>query len=202
MNKHLLPANASPLERLAAQAFAQIERTPVPLRQLWNPDTCPVELLPILAWTFSVDRWSESWPEQMKRDAIKGAYFIHAHKGTLGALRRVVEPLGYLLEVVEWWQESPPGVPGTFRLLIGLDGQAITEEIYNELELLVDDAKPVSRHLSSMGVSASVYGAAYIGAFTMDSNVLHIYPPPQRNINVSHPLTWAVREHVIDTLDI
>lgn len=202
MRPHLLPANASSLERLAASAFAQIEHTPVPLRLLWSPDDCPVELLPILAWTFSVDRWSENWPERMKREAIKAAYFIHAHKGTLGALRRVVEPLGYLLEVVEWWQDSPPAIPGTFRLLVGLDGQAITEEIYNELELLIDDAKPVSRHLSSMGVSASVSGAAYIGAFMMDNSVLDIYPAQQRDINVSNPLTWAVREHVIDTLDI
>lgn len=202
MSNQLLPANASPLERLAAQAFAHIERTPVPLRQLWNPDTCPVELLPILAWTFSVDRWVESWPEHIKREAIKDAYFIHAHKGTLGALRRVVEPMGYLLEVVEWWQDSPPRTPGTFRLLVGLEDQSITDEVYNELELLIDDAKPVSRHLSSMGVASSIAGVAYMGAFSMHNDLLTIYPPQQRDITVSQPLTWAVREHVIDTLDI
>lgn len=202
MNSHLLPANASPLERLAAQAFAHIERTSVPLRQLWNPDTCPVELLPILAWTFSVDRWVESWPEHIKRDAIKDAYFIHAHKGTLGALRRVIEPLGYVFEVVEWWQDTPPGTPGTFRLLIGLDSQSITEELYAEMELLIDDAKPVSRHLSSMGVASSIYGTTYVGGYIMDSSTMNIYPPQQRDITVSNPLTWAVREHVIDTLDI
>lgn len=113
MAARLLPTNASELERLAAEAFAQIERTPIPLRELWNPDTCPVELLPILAWSFSVDRWSQAWPVSAKRNAIKAAYFIHAHKGTIGALRRVVEPLGYLIEVREWWQEAPLGVPGT-----------------------------------------------------------------------------------------
>ena len=50
MAARLLPTNASELERLAAEAFAQIERVPVPLRDLWNPDACPVELLPYLAW--------------------------------------------------------------------------------------------------------------------------------------------------------
>lgn len=202
MSGPLLPANASPLERLAAEAFAQIERTPVPLRLLWNPDTCPVELLPILAWTFSVDRWREHWPEQMKRDAIKAAYFVHAHKGTLGALSRVVEPLGYVLETIEWWQESPPAVPGTFRLMVGVSGQAITEEIYNELELLIDDAKPVSRHLAGMGVALYVTGGEYIGSYQQDSSVLTVYPAQPRTITATSPLNWAVREHVIDIMEI
>lgn len=52
----LLPRNASDLERQAAQALAQIQRVPIPLRQLWNPNTCPAELLPYLAWSLSVDR--------------------------------------------------------------------------------------------------------------------------------------------------
>ncbi len=33
-------------------------------------------------------------------------------KGTIGAVRRVVEPLGYLINVTEWWETSDP--PGTF----------------------------------------------------------------------------------------
>ncbi len=44
------------------------------------------------------------WPEATKRAVIRDAYFIHCHKGTIGAIRRVVEPLGYLIEVREWWQ--------------------------------------------------------------------------------------------------
>ncbi|MGC6821114.1 phage tail protein I, partial [Pseudomonas aeruginosa] len=49
----LLPRNASELERLAAQALAEIQRVPIPLRTLCNPDTCPANLLPYLAWAFS-----------------------------------------------------------------------------------------------------------------------------------------------------
>ena len=136
----LLPPNATELERLAAEALAQLQRVPVPLRELWNSDTCPAELLPYLAWAFSVDRWSSAWPERAKRDAIRAAYFIHAHKGTIGALRRVVEPLGYLIEVREWWEEGPLGVPGTFRLLVGVLDTGITEAMYQELTWLIDDA--------------------------------------------------------------
>ena len=93
-DNRLLPVGSSPLEVAAARACADIENTPVPLRHLWNPDNCPANLLPWLAWAFSVDRWDESWPEETKREVIRSAWFIPAHKGTIGAVRRVVEPLG------------------------------------------------------------------------------------------------------------
>lgn len=202
MAARLLPGNAHELERLAGEALAQIERVPVPLRDLWNPDTCPVELLPYLAWAFSVDRWSPSWPESAKRAAIRAAYFIHSRKGTIGALRRVVEPLGYLIEVREWWEEVPLGVPGTFRLLIGVLDTGITEEMYVELTWLIDDAKPVSRHLVSLAISLDIHGTENIGAVLTSGDELDIYPPASRDIEVGGPLTWGAREHVIDSMDI
>lgn len=202
MTAHLLPPNAKELERLSAEALAQIKRVPVPLRDLWNPDTCPVELLPYLAWAFSVDRWSSAWPESAKRAAIRAAYFIHAHKGTIGALRRVVEPLGYLIKVHEWWEEVPQGVPGTFRLLVGVLDTGITDEMYAELSWLIDDAKPLTRHLVGLAISLDISGTEYIGAVLTTGDELDIYPPATRDIEVSGPLVWGAREHVIDSMDI
>lgn len=202
MAARLLPANATELERLAAEALAQIDRVPVPLRQLWNPDTCPVELLPYLAWAFSVDRWSKSWPESAKRAAIRAAYFIHAHKGTIGALRRVVEPLGYLIEVYEWFEEVPAGVPGTFRLLVGVLDTGITDEMYQELTWLIDDAKPLTRHLVGLAISLDIAGTANIGVVLTSGDELDIYPPASRDIEVGGTLAWGSREHVIDSMDI
>ncbi|MGK3945332.1 phage tail protein I, partial [Streptomyces caeruleatus] len=89
-DSRLLPVGSSPLEVAAARACAEIERTPVNIRALWNIDTCPENLLPWLAWAFSVDLWIENWPEGTKRAVIRDAYFIHCHKGTIGAIRRVV----------------------------------------------------------------------------------------------------------------
>lgn len=128
-DSRLLPTGSSPLEVAAAKACAEIEKTPVSIRELWNPDTCPANLLPWLAWAFSVDRWDEKWPEATKRAVIRDAYFIHCHKGTIGAIRRVVEPLGYLINVTEWWENSDP--PGTFRLDIGVLESGITEAMYH-----------------------------------------------------------------------
>lgn len=145
MARPLLPGNATALERLATQALAEIERVPVPIRDLVSPERCPVALLPYLAWAFSVDRWEAGWSEATKRQVIRSAWFVHAHKGTIGALRRVVEPLGYLIRVTEWWQTTPTGPRGTFALDIGVLDSGITEAMYESLTLLIDDAKPLSR---------------------------------------------------------
>ncbi|HEJ4809009.1 TPA: phage tail protein I [Pseudomonas aeruginosa] len=198
----VLPGNATQLERLAAQALADIQRVPIPLRTLWNPSTCPVPLLPYLAWAFSVDRWDSKWPESAKRAAIRAAYVIHSRKGTIGALRRVVEPLGYLIEVHEWWQSSPAGVPGTFSLLVGVLETGITEEMYEELTWLIDDAKPLTRHLVGLSISLESTGALPIGGAIYDGDEIDIYPPQNRDIDVIGTISRGGRDHSIDTLDV
>ncbi len=173
-DSRLLPTGSSPLEVAAAKACAEIEKTPVSIRELWNPDTCPANLLPWLAWSFSVDRWDDKWPEATKRAVICDAYFIHCHKGTIGAIRRVVEPLGYLIEVREWWQLNEE--PGTFRIVVGVLEQGITEEMYQELERLVADAKPASRHLTGLAISLSTTGNIFAGAGCYHGDALTVYP--------------------------
>jgi phage tail P2-like protein len=198
----LLPRNATQLERLAAEALAKIQRTPIPLRQLWNPSECPLEMLPYLAWAFSVDRWDSKWSEFTKRAAIRSSYYIHSRKGTIGALRRVVEPLGYLIEVIQWFQTIPDGIPGTFALKVGVLDTGITEEMYQELERLIDDAKPVSRHLTGLAISLETTGNFYIGACLYEGDEISVYPPTQRDIEVSGCIRLGGREHHIDTMDI
>ena len=198
----LLPRNGSQFERLAAEALAQIQRTPIPLRLLWNPMQCPVELLPYLAWAFSVDRWDSKWTEAAKRAAIRSSHYIHSRKGTIGALRRVVEPLGYLIEVLEWWQTTPLGVPGTFAIKVGVLETGITEEMYQELTWLIDDARPVTRHLTGLAISLETTGTINIFASVYDGDEIDVYPPVLRDIVTTGVIGTAGREHTIDTLDI
>ena len=198
--RSLLPLNSTPLERGIEATFA--ETTLIPLRTLYNPDTCPDHLLPHLAWAWSVDRWDPAWSEPVKRAAIKASFFIHKHKGTIGALRRVVEPLGYLIEIVEWFNTVPEGVPGTFALKVGVLDTGITEEMYLELERLIDDAKPVSRKLTGLAISLETQGNLNVGACLYDGDELDIYPPEMHDINVTGNFGVVGREHSIDTLDI
>ena len=196
----LLPPGSSPLERRLAQTCSGISDLQVPLRDLWNPATCPVSFLPYLAWALSVDRWDEKWPEATKRSVCASSFFVHQHKGTISALRRVVEPLGFLIEVREWWQLDEE--PGTFRLVVGVLDSGITDEMYQELERLIEDAKPASRHLTGLAISLSATGELYVGAECYDGDALTVYPYTPEKIVIGGEYYPASAIHLIDNLRV
>ncbi|MCO7563920.1 phage tail protein I [Pseudomonas sp. S 311-6] len=196
----LLPLNSTELER--AVEVASVELTEVPLRTLYNPDTCPAHLLYQLAWAWSVDRWDEGWPEAVKRSVIRSSFFIHSRKGTIGALRRVVEPFGYLIEVIEWWQTEPRGVPGTFALKVGVADEGISEETYEELSWLIDDARPVSRHMTGLAISLETRGQINVAPAIYDGDELDVYPPQAIDLVVTGEIGRGGRDHSIDYLDV
>ena len=175
MSSSLLPPGSSALERRLAQACSGISDLNVPLRDLWNPWKCLAKFLPYLAWAFSVDRWEEAWTETAKRQAVSDAFWIHQRKGTVAAVKRVIEGLGYSMTIEEWWEVADPA--GTFRLEIDLNDVGITETMIKELERIIGDAKPVSRHISQLTLSASARGTAYIGSAIHDGEVITVYPP-------------------------
>lgn len=175
MTSSLLPPGASALERRLAQACSGISDLNVPLRDLWNPWKCPAKFLPYLAWAFSVDRWEENWTETAKRQAVSDAFWIHQRKGTVAAVKRVIEGLGYSMTLEEWWKVADPA--GTFRLEIDLNDIGITEPMIYELERIIGDAKPVSRHISQLTLSVGIQGEACAGAALCDGEVITVYPP-------------------------
>lgn len=163
MTSSLLPPGSSALERRLAQACSGISDLNVPLRDLWNPWKCPAKFLPYLAWAFSVDRWEETWTETAKRQAVSDAFWIHQRKGTVAAVKRVIEGLGYSMTIEEWWEVADPA--GTFRLEIDLNEIGITEPMIYELERIIGDAKPASRHISQMTLSTTSRGIAHLGGY-------------------------------------
>ena len=175
MTSSLLPPGSSALKRRLAQACSGISDLNVPLRDLWNPWKCPAKFLPYLAWAFSVDRWEETWTETAKRQAVSDAFWIHQRKGTVAAVKRVIEGLGYSMTLEEWWKVADPA--GTFRLEIDLNEIGITEPMIYELERIIGDAKPVSRHISQLTLSLNVTALASIGSAFIDSEVITVYPP-------------------------
>ncbi|KQN58002.1 phage tail protein I [Erwinia sp. Leaf53] len=196
----LLPPGSSLYERNAALAGSGISSLGVPLRDLWNPQTCPVIFLPYLAWAFSVDRWDEKWSEAKKRQIVASSMFIHRHKGTVGALRRVVESLGFSLSIDEWWQTG--GEPGTFHLDIGVKDVGITDELYQELDRLIGDTKPASRHMSGLNLTLDSTGAAPVGVACYLGEELVVYPYFPETITASASPLVASGIHIIDTMRV
>lgn len=202
MNNTLLPPSSTPLERAAAESLAEIERVPVLLRELWDPTTCPASLLPYLAWAFSVDRWDPNWSEATQRGVVAGSFYVHKSKGTISALRRVVEPLGYLLDVNEWWETNPIGTPGTFTLRIGVLNTGITDAMYQELERLIDDVKPVSRHITGLDLAGESAGQIFVGMVTYDGDVTAVLPYQPTVVEVTGHMYLAMATDSNDTATV
>jgi len=200
MSNSLLPPGSSALERRLAAACSGMAGLNVPLRELWKPATCPEKFLPYLAWAFSVDRWDESWVESVKRKVVLDAFYIHQHKGTTSAIRRVVEPFGFLIRIIEWWQTGE--APGTFRLDIGVQDKGITEESYQELERLISDARPCSRHLLGMSINLQVSGQMQMAAASYNGDDLTVYPYTPDIISASGTAYGGAVVHVIDLLEV
>jgi phage tail P2-like protein len=198
----LLPPNATPIERNIAATNAAIEDVPIPLRDINDSAKCAPELLPYLAWARSVDRWDPTWSTEIKRAVTAASFFVHKRKGTIGALRRVVEPLGYLIQIQEWWQQNPVGRRGTFTLTIGMLDTGIDDATYAELERLIDDAKPLTRHLVGLSISLESRGAIRIAAASHDGDTLTIYPYMPTEITVSGAMRLAGAPHTIETLTV
>ena len=95
MSDALLAPNATQAERALEQATARLGSLPAPLREPWDPDTCPANLLPWLAWALQVDIWDRNWSDDAKRTVIRGAIDVHRRKGTPWAIKRALANAGY-----------------------------------------------------------------------------------------------------------
>lgn len=200
MNNSLLPPSASAFMRHSETPAQRLTGIPVDLNRLWNPDTCPVALLPYLAWALSVDRWDRNWAESTKRQVVKAAWQVHRRKGTIAALRTVVEPFGYLIHVTEWWQNG--GERGTFQLDIGVSEAGISDETYQELERLIADAKPCSRHMTGLAINLQTSGEAYCHAGCYGGDVMTVYPWMPSAVEVCGSHYGGAATHIIDTLEV
>ncbi|MDN7852723.1 phage tail protein I [Burkholderia seminalis] len=145
----ILPPNASRLERRLAATNARIDDVPTPLATLMNPDTIRSDLLPWLAWHLGVDAWKDYWPEYVKRARAGQAIPIARRKGTAASVREVVAAFGGNIVLREWFEQRPPGRPGTFDLVMtvsGQEGQPPTAEYVADILAEIDRTKPVRAH--------------------------------------------------------
>lgn len=183
MSNSLLPPSSRAWLRYTEAGTARLSAITVALRTLWTPTASPVDLLPYLAWALSVDRWDKDWPAERKIAAIQRSYWLHRRKGTRAAVRRVVEDMGFSATFAEWFEVGDE--PGTFRLEVDVNDVGLTSKTLNELNRLINDAKPVSRHMSQMNIAVKVRGDIHTGAALCCGEIISIYPEnyePEENI--------------------
>ncbi|EPV7097049.1 phage tail protein I [Acinetobacter baumannii] len=197
---NLLPPNTTAFEKKIVEAIAKTTELNTNLSSLIRVDDAPADFLSILAWQFSVDRWQDDWPDEVKRAQIKNSIKVHTYKGTNFALRSIVESFGYSLTVHEWWQESPMSEPGTFHLTIETNGRGLTEKTSKTLVELLHDAKPLTRELKGIEINViNVQGETNVGCGCYGGDDVTIYPKVDDPNSLMYPV-FAFYEHEITSI--
>ncbi|BAO20614.1 putative tail protein I [Pseudomonas phage PPpW-3] len=202
MSDHLLPPSATAQERALSETIARISDVPVLVRESWNPETCPVELLPWLAWAFSVDEWDAAWSEAEKRDVVAQSYNVHRHKGTIDAMERALRPLGYLIDVKEWWEEETPTTPFTFKVVIGTTTKPVEESLYPKLERMIMASKNLRSQLTGITVKSDVSGQVYCGSTAQFGSTISVYPYQGEDLEIAGPLYYGAGMQIIGTISV
>lgn len=162
----LLPPNATSAERaLEVSMRSGIDLSAV--GDLWNPATCPADVLPFLAWGLAISQWDAEWTEAEKRAAVADAIPFHQRKGTRAAVEEVLGRFHPLLTITEWWQANPRREPHTFEVRApagpgGIDASFLTNEVAEAIIRDVAAAKPLRAHFDfvfALEMQASLYMA-------------------------------------------
>ena len=173
----LLPPSATSQERAIEQTIVRSSDFYPNYVRNWVPADVPENILPWLAWAYSVDEWAASWPLDVRRDYTEQSYFIHRHKGTVGAVRRALRSVtgGDEMTLEEWFQYNGPVHTFTvtaesFDLWLR-DGPPISPEFYRQIRAVVYASKPVRSHWelrvrmpseASIGAASAVNTAAVV----------------------------------------
>jgi phage tail P2-like protein len=183
----LLPANATAQERALDDSAARLGEVSVVVREMWNPDTCPENLLAWMAWAFSVDDWNPVWTDAQNRAVIKASIDVHKYKGTIGAVREALAALFVGARVQEWFNQLPEGDPYTFRVLLDVDQAGVEQAAYASLLNVIERTKNLRSHLDQVElIVKSQAGPTVATSTVMGTEIVCQYerPPLALNENV------------------
>jgi phage tail P2-like protein len=121
------------------------------ISDVWDAETIPAEMLPILAYGMGVNLFEDSWSEATKRAWIRDNWHFLALRGTLAGIRMALAPSGYTIQEavrppqgfyaspamtkaeLDAWIQRMPSIRITYADRTGLDnGQWFIGESYLE----------------------------------------------------------------------
>ncbi|WP_105198587.1 phage tail protein I [Escherichia albertii] len=138
----------STLANIAAERFAQLDLTAL---MIYLVDLVDASALPALAEQFHVqglEGWLFTTDEQEKRELIKQAIELHKYKGTVWAVRRVLEILSLPGTIAEWFEYG--GKAYFFKVDIELVDKGMDENLFNELVELIHEYKNTRSKLEAL----------------------------------------------------
>ncbi|ECG8590754.1 phage tail protein I [Salmonella enterica subsp. salamae] len=167
----LLPANATDGERALEEVISHVGDEPIDIRTVKNPDTCPSELLPWLAWEYAVTYWDEEWNEEQQRSAIRNAAAVNKSRGTPGAVKQALAAIDQTIDIIEWFNDFPEAAPYTFRAVV--HGNSITEDELQKISSQITDTKNARSYLTGIQIANQVVSGAFYsgGAYLVRQSI-------------------------------
>ena len=155
----LLPPNATTLEKDIDASLSTSVISVSPVSSMWNPQTCPLALLPFLAWALQTPEWDSAWPEQTQRDAIEQSIIINQQIGSVASIRRVLESTGYGTATID--EDNVADHWAEYRILLT---QPITIKQADQVRRILEETAPIRcdlKELNYTGVAHTYDGQIY-----------------------------------------
>lgn len=127
-----------------------------------------------LAWQWNSDTWRDNWPVSLKRSVFKSIIRTKRIKGTRAAVEDVVSSLGGVVDIREWFEQSPRGEPYTASIVASInsfDGAIPSKEMLDDVIRSIKYAKSArtlysfsqaANISSSIGIAGGLQSVSYV----------------------------------------
>jgi phage tail P2-like protein len=124
-------------------------------------------LLDLLGWQFHIEEYNKAQDIQEKKALIKNAIELHRHKGTLYAIKKVLEIFSMDTKIYEWFQSIPEPYNLTLKQLKPyefvavlnvnrkVENQLFSQQTQEYMKDLINEYKNVRSHLAGVILEAT-----------------------------------------------
>ncbi|HIF9333089.1 TPA: phage tail protein I [Photobacterium damselae] len=153
--------------------------------QILDVDHVHETFLPWLAWWFRAEQWDDTWPLDQKRAAVKEALILFRYKGTPWAVIRAIELNGFDSDLIEWHEQVPVGINGTFKMILPvprISGRSVGIIVQTAIRNAIERNKRGSQHWT-IEYQIKIKDPIYIAAYKKSIYEITIGPrPPNPNV--------------------
>lgn len=191
----LLPPNATPVEQVLEQVLAAPLVIPVKVETNWSAADCPINVLPFLAWGWSIDFWRTDWSDDRKRGLTAAAPELHRSKGTRAGITNALSALGFPDTLVQAWYEYPEGDgnPFHFRVDVEVAEFGISDSEFETVVRAVETSKSARDTLDRLRLVLTARHAPSAVAAVSSGELINILPYQPDDIfsaGAPGPVAW------------
>lgn len=154
-----------------------------------EPSTLDNQMCDILALTFNISAYDQTYDIVTKRQLVESALRVSATKGTATAIRDIITTIHGGARLEEWFDYG--GNPFHFKVQIDAFKRGIDETGYEKLIEIISAYNSAGTVLEAIIINLRSEGHSYIGGVTVSGDSALVMPEVITNISSQYPLTVA-----------